>query len=213
MIFSIFISSLAVAISLIIQFASPFTQHVLLRRLLAAPALLLPIFIEGKDHISTWINLAKPQATLFTAFIFSVIALLVNYFHSSSKSHQAIYPQLSLTDWQPGMYMMNIASWVIYLLAYEALFRGYFFFECLTILPLWLTVVVNVIVYSAAHLPKGQKETLLSIPFGVLLCLLTIYTESFWAAAIIHIALALTNDCFAIRANPSMKIHFLSLKN
>jgi membrane protease YdiL (CAAX protease family) len=99
-------------------------------------------------------------------------------------------------------------GWAIYLLGDEFLFRGILFFSGIDILPLWLNITINCILYAVAHLPKGKLEIIASLPFGVVLCLISYYTGNFWAAWLIHLTLALSNSLIAIKANPLMQFDF-----
>jgi membrane protease YdiL (CAAX protease family) len=68
-----------------------------------------------------------------------------------------------------------------------------------------LAFLLNALIYSLAHAPQGWRETLYALPFGILLCAITSLTGNFWAAYIIHVSLALSNDHFAIKNNPHMR--------
>ena len=66
--------------------------------------------------------------------------------------------------------------------------------------------MVNTIIYSLAHVPKGNREALAAIPFGIILCYLTIKTETIWIAVFVHLALALSNDYFALAESKTMLV-------
>jgi hypothetical protein len=50
------------------------------------------------------------------------------------------------------------------------------------------------------HIFKGPKEAFGAFFLGILLCLITYYTNSIWMALIIHIAMAVINDIKAVNA-------------
>jgi membrane protease YdiL (CAAX protease family) len=64
---------------------------------------------------------------------------------------------------------------------------------------LWSAIAVNTSIYALIHLPKGKRETIGAIPLGIVLCLITSYTGTIWAAFWIHCTLALTNEWFSIK--------------
>ncbi|MEZ5021390.1 MAG: CPBP family intramembrane glutamic endopeptidase [Bacteroidales bacterium] len=62
------------------------------------------------------------------------------------------------------------------------LFRGVLLFGLAKPLGPVVATAVNVILYSAAHIPKGKGETLGAIPFGMVLCILTLVSGTIWIA-------------------------------
>ena len=97
-------------------------------------------------------------------------------------------------------------TWFIYLLAYEWLFRGVFYFGSREVMEFIPALVLNTVVYAVVHLPKGLKETVASVPLGILLCILVERTGVFYGAAIIHFTQAASSSFFSLRAHPDMKI-------
>lgn len=206
---SLFISILAIVLSTIVQLTPLFKRHVLICRIFAAVILAAPLIINYVWLSGSWggigISLKYNLEIILVIVSLSSIAVRINYCYASQPSNLKRYPQLRLSEWTLLTGMANVISWILYLTAYEALFRGYFFFMCLNNFSLWMSCLINTVVYAAAHVHKGSKEIILSIPFGLLLCVLTWYTQSFWGAVFVHISLALSNDYFAWRANPEMK--------
>lgn len=68
-----------------------------------------------------------------------------------------------------------------------------------------IALAVNVIAYSAVHIPKGLGETPGAVPFGLLLCMLALLTGSILLPFLVHLSLALSAGFFSIRHNPEMK--------
>lgn len=195
----VFISILAVTFSTVVQFSRPFRRRVLLRRLIAAVILSIPpaIYFLAPDTRDIGQHLTEPGLTLLSTLLFSGIAVGVNRY---SEADTRVYPQLRVSHWSPRLFLLNGITWILYLVPYELLFRGFLFFHCLEVFPLWLACSVNIAIYAMSHLPKGIRETLLCVPFGLLLCLLTWYTGNIWSAVAIHISLALSNEYYAIAA-------------
>jgi membrane protease YdiL (CAAX protease family) len=65
-------------------------------------------------------------------------------------------------------------------------------------------IVINVILYSAAHLPKGRSETLAAIPFGAVLCILTLHSGTIWITFFAHLVNALTMTFTVVKFNPEI---------
>jgi hypothetical protein len=75
-----------------------------------------------------------------------------------------------------------------FLVTYEFYFR-IILLQAFYFIPIIYAVIINVILYSAAHAFSSKKELIGSIPFGFALCLLTILHESVWPAIMLHIIL------------------------
>ena len=133
-----------------------------------------------------------------------VAAITLNFFIAGKKANHDIYPQMRLNQWNILHWVFYIFGWSIYLFAYEFLFRGILFFIPFYDFSLVMLIAINCILYAFAHLPKGKKEIIASLPFGVILCLLTLYADGFWPAFWLHFTLAVSNSIFAFRGNPNM---------
>ncbi len=120
----------------------------------------------------------------------------------------AMYPMIRAKTWDSRLVMLNALATVSYLFAYELLFRGILLTACVESLGVWPAIVINVALYSAVHLPKGPAETIGAIPFGLLICYITLSTGTIWVAVIIHVILSLSNDYLALYYNPEMKVKF-----
>lgn len=207
----ILITLIASVGSTYVQFNSPIRDRVFARRcaaalFLAGPPLLLSIFAPDAGPFG--LALTRPFTTLWIATALIVAAILVNAFAAGSEQNLREYPQLRVNHWGFGLFMQNALSWSVYMVAYEYLLRGYFLFTLIEKAGLVWAIVLNITLYSALHIPKGARETILALPFGILLCMITWYTGNIWSAVAIHLALALSNDYFAIRRNPGMNIAF-----
>ncbi len=165
---------------------------------------LLLIFASGKRDLSAFGVVAPDLQSIIWTGILGVIILPLTYLNSRSQSNLQMYPQIRVNEWSFTILIMSGLSWSFYLLAYEFMFRGLFFFLPLTFFGFWPAFVLNLIIYSLFHLPKGYKETLGTIPFGMILCTLTYKTGSIWVAVFTHIILALSNEWFSLHAHPQM---------
>ncbi|MBV5314188.1 MAG: CPBP family intramembrane metalloprotease [Prolixibacteraceae bacterium] len=183
---------------------------VLFRRLLGVllygclPLSILLLF-RTNDLAIYGFNAPRPETYLWTLLL-SIIILPLNYYNSLRTDNQKIYPQIRTTYWSFSLLTMSAASWMGYLLAYEFLFRGFLFFSSIPLMGLWPSILLNTLIYALVHIPKGYKETLGAIPFGILLCYLTYKTNSIWVAVFAHIIMALSSEWFSIRAHPQMLV-------
>lgn len=152
------------------------------------------------------IKFIHPQKILLCWGLAGGLVLVVNFIRAHKPANYNLYPQIRTNVWTPRLLFYYIGGWAVYLLGYEFLFRGILFFSGVQILPLWANILINTVLYALAHIPKGKLEIIASLPFGVVLCLISWYTGSFWAAWLIHLTLSLSNSLIALWANPNMKV-------
>jgi len=134
------------------------------------------------------------------------ILILINYFNSKKEEHLKHYPEIRTASWDFKLIIISGISWLMYIYAYEFLFRGVFLFITYKYLSFWPTIILNVFLYSVVHIPKGKKESFASIPFGVFVCYISLNTGSFLASFLIHSFLGLFNEWFSIKNNPGMTL-------
>jgi uncharacterized protein len=207
----IIISSFAAIVSIIVQASFVFKEKVISRRFFASLILIIPcLFGSCGNQVSTYakINFGDILSTVVWAAIFSALVILVNVRAAKQLKNTKINPQIRTSRWPLSLFVMNSLSWIIYLISYEFLFRGYLFTSLLKHTTVENTFIVSITLYALAHLHKDEKEFLLSVPFGFILCYITLLTENVWASVIIHCALAISNDVFAFRANPFFSVSF-----
>ena len=154
---------------------------------------------SGFDFISFKVN----KETLLWILLLSLVILPVNFFNSKTPDNLSQYPQIRKTSWSAGLIGVSALSWIAYLFAYELLFRGFLLFSSLELLGYWPAVILNTGIYSIVHYPKGKKEAFGAVPFGLILCILTINTGSFMLAFLAHVVLALSNEWFSLYARTS----------
>lgn len=151
------------------------------------------------------VSLVNLPESLLWILGFSLVIVLMQSKSARQPENIDQYPQIRLNDWTGGLIIKNSLGWFIYLLAYEFMYRGILLFGLIDAFGIWPAIMVNTIIYSLAHIPKGNREALAAIPFGIVLCYLTIRTETIWIAVFVHLALALSNDYFALAESKTMR--------
>ena len=139
-------------------------------------------------------------------WIFGLACLIfpINIKNAKTPANLSMYPMMRVESWTPALIFKNSLATISYLFAYELLFRGLLLFSCVEVLGVWPAIAVNVALYSAVHLPKGPAETIGAIPFGLLVCYITLSTGTIWVAVVIHCILSLSNDYLAVHFHPQM---------
>jgi len=190
-----------------------FMAH-LLRRMLGFTLMgLMPLvlfyYVFELPYQEYGINMRQAGHSALWIVVFLPPIIAMNYYVAGKPSNLEQYPQVRIIKWDLKDLLFNFLSWMLYLLGYEMLFRGFLLFSFYHAFGLTTAVVVNVVLYALAHIPKGLREMAGSIPFGVILCLITLGTGSFFAAFVLHTMMALSNEFFAIRSHPDMRIKIL----
>jgi len=165
---------------------------------------MLIILLSGSTSYVEFGIKVPVSATYLWTMVLSLLIIPMNYFNAPKPTNLEAYPQIREEYWTVNLLIQSAISWIIYLTAYEFLFRGFLFFTSISILGLWPAILFNTVIYSLVHYPKGYKEMLGAIPLGIILCYLTYLTGSIWVAVFTHIILALSNEWFSLYHHPNM---------
>lgn len=135
----------------------------------------------------------------------ATIVIPLNIRAAKRPDNLSYYPMMRVENWDNKLILLNSAATISYLFAYELLFRGILLVCCVNSLGVWPGIAINVALYATTHLPKGPAETIGAIPFGVLMCYITLTLGTIWVAVVVHIILSLSNDYLAVHYHPTMK--------
>jgi membrane protease YdiL (CAAX protease family) len=114
-----------------------------------------------------------------------------------------IWPRLP-ASWTPRKRVAAVAGgWLVYLLGYEALFRGLLLPGLVAEIGIWPGMAIATGLYVLAHLDRPSAETLASIPTGFAFALLTLLTGSFLVALLLHWIIATANELAAAARGPA----------
>jgi membrane protease YdiL (CAAX protease family) len=138
--------------------------------------------------------------------ILSVVIIAMNFFNANSKANLAMYPQIRMPVWNTSTIIISAITWILYLAAYEFMFRGFLLFALMSDLDMIAAIAINTAIYSLVHIPKGKTEAFGAIPLGILLCYLTLLTGNLLIAFVVHVVMALSNEWFSLRIHPEMKV-------
>lgn len=82
----------------------------------------------------------------------------------------------------------------VFLFVYELWFRGFLLFDNISRMGIPAAVTLNVFLYVMLHIFTSKKEMLACIPFGLLLCFLSILFNAVWPAIMLHIVFSLVYE-------------------
>ena len=83
---------------------------------------------------------------------------------------------------------------IMFLLLYEFFFRGILLYSFLEVTSPFLSIVLCTALYLLIHCFDSKAEFLGALPFGVILCLFTYYTNNIWMAFYIHVTLSMVYE-------------------
>ena len=166
----------------------------------------LTILLLHKNVSDYGLSFAISIDTLYWTLGISVLLVLLNSHFAKKSQNLKKYPQIQVKRWTKKLLFLSAIGWTGYIFSYELLFRGILLSETIVVFGIAPAIAINIILYALVHIPKGLKETILSIPFGVILCIVTINTGTIWVAVFTHVALALSNEWFSFYYNTEMTI-------
>jgi membrane protease YdiL (CAAX protease family) len=149
----------------------------------------------------------NPETTFYTiswTVSLCVLVIPLAYISAQKPKNLVNYPQIRAKIWTKNTMIINALGWMLYLFGYEFLFRGILLFPLAEHLGVWTAIAINIALYSATHIPKGLDETIGAMPLGLVLCLLTLTSETIWIAFWVHVAMAWTNSFTAFKFQPEM---------
>ncbi|HLF65322.1 MAG TPA: CPBP family intramembrane glutamic endopeptidase [Saprospiraceae bacterium] len=171
-------------------------QNLILQRALAL-LLMLPALITQTANFPSWVLFTK--SSVWSIGIISILVPFLAFLLTradKSNTQRLLYAGLQDRRWRWIAYLL-ITS--MYMVSYEFLLRGTLLHSLTTWLEPVFAISINTLIYSVMHIVKNKREALLSIPLGILLCWLTLYTQSVWPAAFFHSIMALSFEFFYSR--------------
>lgn len=112
----------------------------------------------------------------------------------------ARYPDIRIRPFGGIWRLRSAAAWALYLLGYEALFRGVLVAGLATVWDPVTAVVVHTAIYVLAHLHKPAAETVSCFVMGPVFAILAWWTDGFWAPWLLHVIIAVANENASARA-------------
>ena len=88
---------------------------------------------------------------------------------------------------------------LIFLFSYEWFFRGLLLTSFSNSLGITWSIVINLFLYTLVHFHKSKKEIIGCLPFGLLVCVFTLWWQSVWPAIIFHLQIATIHEWPALQ--------------
>jgi membrane protease YdiL (CAAX protease family) len=143
-----------------------------------------------------------PDPILIFLYLLIFIAMVILAFKQSKSDYEKKrgLPE-SLTHLFPDFFISYFIIRALFLLAYELWFRGFLLFDSISWVGAPLAVVANTFLYVLVHIFNSKKEMCACIPFGILVCVLSILFDAVWPAIILHIGFSLVYELNIYRLN------------
>ena len=138
-------------------------------------------------------------------YILPVVAVILSFFSSKNHNLWKESPQLRERNWNISHIFLSAVLWILYILGYEFFFRGIVWFTCFEAFGFPAALAINIILYSAVHLPKGAFMAIGSVPFGIIVCCTSYLSGSFLPAFLIHASMAVTTEISSAYHNPEFR--------
>lgn len=143
------------------------------------------------DYQSLLISIKLPNLTFLAISVIILVATVLIAITSVNKSIKGIKIKsinFHQIDW------LYFPIRVVFLLAYEYFFRGVLLFSLIYSLGLVAAISLCTFLYVLIHAFDTKEEIIGAIPFGIILCLLSYYSQSIIIPFIIHVALSLVYE-------------------
>jgi membrane protease YdiL (CAAX protease family) len=164
------------------------------------------IIIFDQSPVKVGLTIGKSSNYWYLILLLPIIFGSLSFYSSKSKENWKISPQMRVKNWHLQHILLSASGWLAYLFGYEFMLRGILWFLCTDAFGFWPALAINIVIYSAIHIPKGFLLTIGTIPVGLIFCILTYITGSFFLAFITHASISVTNDCFSVYHNPEFKL-------
>lgn len=167
------------------------------------PGILYYLFLQPEISFISFFDGPFISSLIIVIILVSVIISLTYFIQKSNQQRSSL--QMKITEWNTSLFAIDALGWILYLLAYEFLFRGLLLFESYNSFGFWPAIAINVTLYSAIHMINSKSEAIGALLFGTVACYFTLQQGTILIAVFMHIALSLSSDYFSIRINNELK--------
>jgi membrane protease YdiL (CAAX protease family) len=171
-------------------------QSVILQRGIAFLLMVPAIYVEWNDFPS-WRLFT--DSSLTDMLIISIAVPSLAYLITRVDKSQVQQVLLEGLMQDRNQWIAYLVATCLYMIGYELLLRGILLHYLAARFEIIYAIGINALIYAAMHLVKDRREALLSLPLGIFLCWLTLYTKSIWPAACLHTVMALSFEYFYSR--------------
>ncbi len=133
------------------------------------------------------------------------LALAFTWVRSGARIPLEVYPDVRRAEWPLKRVMLNALFWILYVIGFEYLLRGYLLFPLVPELGIDGVIALNACVYALASSDEGPMKALGAFFMGIIFCMVALATHSFVIPLIMHIILRVGKDMRAVSASWEMQ--------
>lgn len=151
----------------------------------STPLMILSLLLCFSDHQNVFLRFGWNE----NFSLITILLLCLCFWLSVYSGFQLKWkPNAAISTWESLSYLsFRIPGLIIY----EIFFRGVLFGIFLEWFSIYSAIILDIVLYAAAHAFSARREFLGSIPFGLVLCGITILNQSVYPAVLVHLCLAL----------------------
>jgi membrane protease YdiL (CAAX protease family) len=138
---------------------------------------------------------------VFPYILIFMLVVIIAFKQSKSAYENKQVSSENLTHLSSDFFVSYFIIRFLFLFAYELWFRGFLLFDCIRWVGAPLAVLANTFLYVSVHIFNNKKEMWACIPFGILVCCLSILFDAAWPAIILHIGFSLVYELTIYRFN------------
>lgn len=128
-----------------------------------------------------------PGLTILMVLVGLIIISATVAYHSVNKKKKN---KTEISQYSSNQRWIYFSLRIVFLFAYEFFFRGVLLFSLIEINGLMIAILICTSLYVLIHAFDSRVEIIGAIPFGIILCFLSYFTNNIWAAFILHITLS-----------------------
>lgn len=134
------------------------------------------------------------KVTDWYVWVLGILVILLSGSLAFSSSTKRLKFLENKSDYTLNLSLVYFPIRLVFLLSYEFFFRGIIFFSLVQDLDLYQAILITTLLYVIIHGFDSRNEIIGAIPFGIVLCLFSYYTNSIWFAFVIHAALSVVYE-------------------
>ncbi|MCA9568337.1 MAG: CPBP family intramembrane metalloprotease [Myxococcales bacterium] len=160
--------------------------------------------VLGLDVASAGFGLTDPTVAVVGALGCMITMVPVAAYSSTRPGTWAHVPELRAPSFPPARIATLVAAWTVYLIGYEAFFRGVLTHVLVAELGAVRGLGVMTGLYGLAHLTKRPGEAFGTLVVGPIYGWIAIRSGGFWPILVVHVAIACTAELVAAWKNPDI---------
>jgi membrane protease YdiL (CAAX protease family) len=162
---------------------------------------ILPILLLKQSVLKVLTGDEIPESFFVFLYLLIFTLIITVAFKQSKKAFKKKQESFESSVHLPTTFFISyFIIRILFLFVYELWFRGFLLFDSISWVGIPLAVTTNVFLYVLLHIFNSKQEMWACIPFGILVCLLSILYNAAWPAIILHIGFSLVYELHFYRS-------------